>query len=234
MNFMIYITGDTHRDFTRILFLTYQNKTTIDDIIIILGDAGINFCDKVTDDSLKKQLSQEPITFFCIHGNHEKRPQTISTYKEKQFKGGTVYYEEAYPNLLFAKDGEIYNFNNKKVLVIGGAYSVDKEYRQALGYGWWEDEQPSQEIKNRILKAIKKNKNEVDIVLSHTCPYKYLPYEVFLPGIDQSTVDKSTEKFLDDIENTLNYKKWYCGHYHTEKLVDKLEFLFESVKEFDK
>ena len=127
MNFMIYITGDTHRDFTRILFLTYQNKTTIDDIIIILGDAGINFCDKATDDSLKKQLSQEPITFFCIHGNHEKRPQTINTYKEKQFKGGTVYYEEEYPNLLFAKDGEIYNFNNKKVLVIGGAYSVDKE-----------------------------------------------------------------------------------------------------------
>ncbi len=231
---MIYITGDTHRDFTRILFLTYQNKTTIDDIIIILGDAGINFYDKATDDTLKKQLSQEPITFFCIHGNHEKRPQTINTYKEKQFKGGTVYYEEEYPNLLFAKDGEIYNFNNKKVLVIGGSYSVDKEYRQALGYGWWEDEQPSKEIKNRILKAIKKNKNEVDIVLSHTCPYKYLPYEVFLPGIDQSTVDQSTEKFLDDIENTLNYKKWYCGHYHTEKIVDKIEFMFESVKEFDK
>ena len=231
---MIYITGDTHRDFTRILFLTYQNKTTIDDIIIILGDAGINFCDKATDDSLKKQLSQEPITFFCIHGNHEKRPQTINTYKEKQFKGGTVYYEEEYPNLLFAKDGEIYNFNNKKVLVIGGAYSVDKEYRQTLGYGWWEDEQPSQEIKDRIFETIKKNNNKVDIVLSHTCPYKYLPYEVFIPGIDQSTVDQSTEKFLDDIENTLNYKKWYCGHYHTEKKVDKIEFMFESVKEFDK
>ena len=83
---MIYITGDTHREFTRILFLTYQNKTTIDDIIIILSDAGINFYDKETDDALKKQLSQEPITFFCIHGNHEKRPQAISTYKEKQLK----------------------------------------------------------------------------------------------------------------------------------------------------
>ena len=231
---MIYITGDTHRDFTRILFLTYQNETTIDDIVIILGDAGINFYDKEVDDSLKKQLSQEPITFFCIHGNHEKRPEAISTYKEKQFKGGLVYYEEAYPNLLFAKDGEIYNFNNKKILVIGGAYSVDKEYRQTVGYGWWEDEQPNQEIKDRVLETIKKNNNKVDIVLSHTCPYKYLPYEVFLPGIDQSTVDQSTEKFLDDIENTLNYKKWYCGHYHTEKIVAKIEFMFESIKEFDK
>lgn len=229
---MIYITGDIHREFTRILFFTYQNETTVDDIIIILGDAGINFYDKETDDVLKKQLSQEPITFFCIHGNHEKRPQAISTYKEKHFKGGIVYYEEEYPNLLFAKDGEIYNFNNKKVLVIGGAYSVDKEYRQKLGFGWWEDEQPSKEIKNRTLEKLKKNKNKVDIVLSHTCPYKYLPYEVFLPGIDQSTVDQSTERFLDDIESTLNYKKWYCGHYHIDKEIDKIVFMFNKIEEF--
>lgn len=229
---MIYITGDTHREFTRILFLTYQNQTSVDDIIIILGDAGINYYDKETDDSLKRQLAQEPITFFCIHGNHEKRPQTISTYKEKEFKEGIVYYEEEFPNLLFAKDGEIYNFNNQKVLVVGGAYSVDKELRQQFNYGWWPDEQPNEEIKEKVLKAIKNNK--VDIILSHTCPYKYLPYEVFLSGIDQSKVDQSTELFLDNIENTVNYKKWYCGHYHTEKKVDKIEFLFESIKEFNK
>lgn len=130
------------------------------------------------------------------------------------------------------KDGEIYNFNNKKVLVIGGAYSVDKEYRQKLGFGWWEDEQPSKEIKNRTMEALKKNNNKVDIVLSHTCPYKYLPYEVFIPNIAQSTVDQSTEKFLDDIENNLNYEKWYCGHYHTDKEIDKIVFMFNKIEEF--
>ena len=30
--------------------------------------------------------------------------------------------EEQYPNILFAKDGEIYNFHGKKVMPIGGAY----------------------------------------------------------------------------------------------------------------
>lgn len=39
-----------------------------------------------------------------------------------------MYYEEKYPNILFAIDGEIYNLNSKKTLVIGGAYSVDKEF----------------------------------------------------------------------------------------------------------
>ena len=37
---MIYITGDTHRDFSR-LFKLKQNK---DNMLIVLGDAGINYC----------------------------------------------------------------------------------------------------------------------------------------------------------------------------------------------
>ena len=27
------------------------------------------------------------------------------------------------------------------------------------------------------------------------------------------------EKFLDDVEEKLDYDKWYCGHYHIEKLL---------------
>ena len=230
---MIYITGDTHREFTKILFLVFQNKTTYDDVIIILGDAGINYYNDNIDNQLKEQLSKVPITFFCIHGNHEKRPQTINTYKEKKFKDGIVYYEDKYPNLLFAKDGEIYNFNNHKVLVIGGAYSIDKEIRIAKGYGWWKDEQPSEKLKKEILEKIKDNK-DIDIVLSHTCPYKYLPHEAFLDGIEQSKVDYGTEKFLDFIEENVNYKKWYCGHFHIDKKIDKIEFLFNNVNDFDK
>lgn len=49
--------------------------------------------------------------------------------KKKIWNEGIVYVEEQYPNILFAKDGEIYNFNGKKVMPIGGAYSIDKYYR---------------------------------------------------------------------------------------------------------
>lgn len=69
---------------------------------------------------LKDSLLQYPITFFCIHGNHEERSKNIKTYKTKKFHEGIVYYEEEDPNILFAKDREVYNFNNHKVLVIGG------------------------------------------------------------------------------------------------------------------
>jgi hypothetical protein len=56
-----------------------------------------------------------------------------------------------------------------------------------------------------------------------------MPRECFLEAIDQKTVDNSTELWLDSIEKRLNYKKWYCGHFHVEKKIDKTIFLYESV-----
>ena len=51
--------------------------------------------------------------------------------------------------------------------------------------------------------------------------------------IDQSKVSKKMEYFLDKIEESINYDKWYCGHFHTEKQIDKLEFMFGRIKEFN-
>lgn len=228
---MIYITGDKHADFKDVFFFCYTNETTVNDILIVLGDAGINYFSNEKDYVLKDSLKEYPITFFCIHGNHEERPENIKTYKTKMFHKGLVYYEEDYPNILFAKDGEIYEFDNKKVLVIGGAYSVDKYFRLERGYNWYESEQPNETTKEKILKSVDEMKT-VDIVLTHTCPYKYLPREMFIAGIDQSTVDNSTEEFLDKIEEKLTYQTWYCGHYHTDKKIDKIRFMFHDIDEF--
>lgn len=63
-----------------------------------------------------------------------------------------------------------------------------------------------------------------------TCPYKYIPREAFLPMINQDSVDDSTEKWLDNIESRLYYERWYCGHWHISKRVDKLHFLFHDFE----
>ena len=143
-----------------------------------------------------------------------------------------VYVEDEYPNLLFAKDGDIYDLDGHKTIVIGGAYSVDKPYRLAYGRYWWPDEQPSQEIKDYVQKRLDGEEWKIDIVLSHTVPLKYEPVEAFLPGIDQSGVDKSTEEWLDAIENRLDYKRWYCGHYHIEKQTDRIMMLHHTIEVF--
>ena len=89
----------------------------------------------------------------------------------------------------------------------------------------------NEKIKNDVRKTLKKYNNKIDVILSHTCPFKYMPYEVFLENVNQLDVDKSTEKFLDEIENNTQYQKWYCGHYHTDKQVDKIRFMMNDIEE---
>lgn len=228
---MIYITGDTHSDFSRFESFCEKVKPTTEDIVIILGDAGLNYYNGPQDYTKKQYASKFPLTFFCLHGNHEMRPADIDSYKIKEFCGGTVWYEENYPNLLFAKDGEVYSFGGHDCIVMGGAYSVDKYERLAEGWRWFENEQPSDEIKAYVEQQLSVRSNHIDIVLSHTCPLKYEPTEVFIQGIDQSLVDQSTEEWLGRLEAKLDYKKWYCGHYHTGKKIDKLQFMFRDIEE---
>ena len=227
-----FLTGDTHGNFNRINYFCEKFETTKDDILCILGDAGINYYLNKKDYMLKQVLQDMPITFFCIHGNHEERPFNISTYITKKWNGGTVYYEEEFPNILFAKDGEIYNINGKSILVIGGAYSVDKEYRLLKGWSWFKDEQPNKEIVKYIEKQITKQRH-FDIVLTHTCPIKTEPRHMFLPFIDQSKVDKTPELLLQRIADWITFDNWYFGHFHGHWDNGKYHMLFEDYVEVE-
>lgn len=225
---MYYITGDTHGSFSRIESFCSRMQTNTEDTMIILGDAGLNFHGDWRDIMRKQSVSRLPITLFCIHGNHEKRPGNIPSYQEKLWNSGKVYYEPQYPNILFAQDGEIYRFGSIHAIVIGGAYSIDKAFRTE-GKDWWCDEQPSAEIKEFVETRLNSVDWKVDLVLSHTAPLMYEPVEVFLPGLDQSTVDKSTEEWLGRIEAKLDYKKWYFAHYHTSKKIDKIQIMYNDI-----
>ena len=141
--------------------------------------------------------------------------------------------EPQYHNLLFAVDGDTYEFGRKKCIAIGGAYSVDKYYRLSLGYNWFADEQPDERTKQTVASKLEALGYTVDVVLSHTCPYKYIPTEMFLPPIDQSTVDDSTERWLGEIESNLDYKLWLCGHYHADKSIDKVRFMFKGIRRLE-
>lgn len=59
-----YITGDTHGDFSRIAEFCESNETDRDDVMIILGDAGINYYLDGRDRDLKNDLADLPITLL--------------------------------------------------------------------------------------------------------------------------------------------------------------------------
>lgn len=228
---MVYLTGDIHGDVGTPLWLIRNYGLTPDDILVLLGDVGLNFFgNDMGDWKRKQQLNSAGVPIFCIHGNHEERPYNIPTYHEMEWRSGTVYIEDDFPNLLFAKDSCIFDLEGRTAVALGGAYSVDKFYRLQNGWNWFPDEQPSEEIRKRSEETLTNCKWKVDLVLSHTCPRKYIPIEALMSGLDQSTVDHSTEDWLDRIEERLEYKAWYCGHWHIDKRIERMHFLMHGVE----
>lgn len=229
---MIWLTGDTHGHFDHVEDFCRAHHTTRDDTLILLGDAGFNFGGGERDLACKTRVAAFPITIFSLHGNRENRPQNIPGYVEGTFCGGSVLYEPQFPNLLFAVDGEVYRFGGKDCLVVGGAYSTGKEYRLSRGLGWWPDEQPSEAVKRRVEALLAARGWQIDIVLTHTCPLRYKPLEALKKDLDQSTVDSSTEQWVDRIEENLRCEHWYCGHFHTDKRVGRLHILYHTFEPF--
>ena len=225
---MIYYTGDTHGEVEKILRFQDRMGLTADDVIVVLGDAGWNY-DMGSHDRLAKAfLKRAGITVFSIHGNHEERPYNLPKYHEAEWHGGIVYVEDEFPNILFAKDGEIYDLDGHRAIAIGGAYSVDKPFRLAYGYNWFSSEQPDEIIKACVESKLESLNWKIDVVLSHTCPQRYVPIEAFLSCVDQNSVDHSTEEWLDTIAERLDYNQWLCGHWHIDKAIDKIRFLMDD------
>ena len=229
----IYLTGDCHGGFKKIEYFVKKHNTAKSDVLIILGDAGIDYYLNSRDNKIKKKLERLPITLLLIHGNHEARPNALEGYYEFEWNGGIVYVEEKYPSLLFAKDGEIYDLNGKAAIAIGGAYSVDKWFRLRVGLPWFSDEQPSDEIKAYVEKQLSGRGWEVDYIFSHTCPEYMMPTDLFLQGLDQSKVDRSTESWLETIAKKTHFRKWYFGHFHANRSYVDFEMLYQEIKELD-
>ena len=219
---------------------TEDNKDK--NIIVLFGDAGLNYFFNQRDEKTKEKLNSFPFTYFVIRGNHEERPSICAErnpdkWHTEEFWGNTVYVENAYPNIKYAldeiaiykipyiasycegtKENDYYDegtpiWSEYLTLVIPGAFSVDKQYRLTNGWSWFEGEQLTKEERTRGWLLIE-SLLQVDLVFSHTCPCIFEPTDLFLPFIDQSMVDRTMERFCGQVEYALDYKAWIWGHYH--------------------
>ena len=225
-----FITGDKHREFNGVEDFCASAQTTKDDVLIILGDAGVNYDAGAGDLGLKRSLTKYPITLAFVHGNHEMRPWEVPGYKliDSPFGEGKVWFDEKFPNQYFFDDG-IHTLGDKTALIIGGAYSVDKYYRLMNGHRWFASEQMDEITKKKILDATAGR--HFNYVFSHTCATNYIPRDMFLSGLDQGTVDRSMEDFLQTVFNQVTFDKAYCGHWHTDRIVDKMRFVYRDYLE---
>lgn len=211
------ITGDMHgridERFDQLMSYYEPSETAI----IVLGDVGANYYLNKKDKKFKEQLNNLGYIFYCVHGNHEERPEKIKgmqTVYDENVKG-MIYFEEEYPNIRYFQIWGEYEIDNYKTLIMGGAFSVDKEYRLINHWLWFPTEQMTTREKLDCFNYAEKK--HFDLILSHTCPYSWQPFDLFLPFIDQSKVDNGMEQFFEDILQHTFFDKWCYGHFHDDR-----------------
>lgn len=151
--------------------------------VIILGDAGFNFWLNGTDKKYKKLACAYGYTIYCVRGNHEERPENLGYALEYDENVKNMVYVDAHcANIRYFVDGNEYNINGHSILVIGGAYSVDKWLSLArAGYspkeaniadpkkcGWFKDEQLTPMEMGSIWDKV--SEQSYDFIFTHTCP----------------------------------------------------------------
>ena len=216
----VWVTGDTHGDFDWLADWCHENETTREtDLLIICGDAGIMYFGQNTprETEIKCKICRCPVTLLCVRGNHESRPAHYDNICFKLIEDDPIvpsgyYYEPEWPYIRYVADGSTFNINDKRCLFIGGAYSIDKEYRQLMRWRWFEDEELALVEQHNILDKI--DHHSFDFVFTHTCPEDWQPYDLFMSGVDQSKVSKSMEYFLETVSEIISFKNWYFGHFH--------------------
>ena len=227
----IYVMGDIHGMATSFhsRISRYINNPQPNDIIIICGDVGLEYGNYIST-ALKEEMHNFPGTIYIMRGNHDTRYWRDHT---NWIQENNLLYQKEYDNIKYIKDeGGLYNIAGNNILFIPGAYSIDKEHRLDYGLPYEWEEQLTWTEQNNIIDIC--NNNNIDYVISHTCPLRLQKYfkDLFLSFINQSTVDNLMERFLDEIDSLLknNFQHWYFGHYHDDKdLEQKYTMLYKKI-----
>jgi hypothetical protein len=214
----IFITGDVHgtHDWQKLFDFNFDSFDK-SDVMIIAGDWGHIWggISSTTDKYQKTKLQALNYSFFVVLGNHENYDR-IYALPTKEAYGNTVWYEPEFPDIVYAQRGLVYNINGKKFWCFGGAFSVDVEYR-IPHRSWWSQELPTQEEMDIGLQNLQNN--EIDYIVTHTCPERFEPREKWVSFLTKEQVDKSLEKYFDRVWELKcdEIDGWFSGHYHIDK-----------------
>lgn len=242
---MIFVTGDTHSDFSRFSTKNFYEQKDMadpaDNLVVICGDFGGVWCDSETRQEKHELdwLNSKPFTLVFVPGNHENY-KALRKYPLTDFHGAKS--RKIRDHIYMIERGEIFTFEGKKFFCFGGAASHDmedgildqenwkQEARKLNKLGrysyrvrnmtWWEEEMPTQEEMKHGIQILEEHDWKVDYVLTHcasTATQAMLNRE--------ELVSDYLTDYLQSIKDKLEYCKWFFGHYHDNKNINGREVL---------
>ena len=123
---MIYITGDTHGDFSRFSAKRLRRagmELTQEDYIIICGDFGLCWAKDKTFEYHCKNFEEKPYTILWVQGNHENYDM-IGEYPLEEWHGGKVRHIIR-DKVILLERGQVFEIEGKSFFAFGGASSHD-------------------------------------------------------------------------------------------------------------
>lgn len=244
---MIYVTGDTHGDFSRFSKGAFpaQKGMTRDDCVIICGDFGGVWNDGPEQQAGLDRLNDLPFTTLFLDGNHENF-DLLAACPVMQWRGGRVQIVR--PNVLHLMRGQVYEIGGETFFTMGGAACHDigngvldledpdferkyKRLRQQKKFfrikhlSWWEQELPTREEMDGAWETLCAHEKKVDYVLTHCAPTKLQRKIQAVTGDDTHPVNELTD-FLQRVYDECEFRDWFCGHYHQPMKVEENFHLF--------
>ena len=190
----------------------YLDTGKDDDLLIILGDVGLKFRDTEENRAFDELLLSSKKKIAFLDGNHENF-NYIYSFPEEEWCGGRVH--RLTENIVHLERGYVYEIDGKSFFVFGGCRSSAKWKDLGL---WQPEEAPTEEELSRAYSNLQKYGHKVDYVLTHK-------YE---EGKGTRTEELLTLcKFIDE---KVDFKHFYAGHWHTSKRVDeKHSFIYDIL-----
>ena len=215
---MIFVTGDTHGAMSMSKFNTtnfpIQKELTKDDYMIIAGDFGLVWNKDKEEEYWLNWLGKKNYVTLWVDGNHENHSM-LDKMKVSEWNGGKVHFIN--DSVIHLMRGQVYNINGIKIFTFGGADSIDKGHR-IEGKSWWRREMPSNTEYEEGLDNLEKCNFQVDVVISHDCSQRV--FEKLMAGLWVKSLT-SINKYFEVLEEKLDYKQWYFGHYHEDRWIDE-------------
>ena len=118
---MIYITGDTHRDFSR---FTGKERASLpydlqeNDMVIVCGDFGLLWDKSSTFAFHLDWLGRLPFQILWVAGNHENYDM-LEEYNCEFWHGGKVRHIVR-DKIIYLERGQVFKIEGKKFFTFGG------------------------------------------------------------------------------------------------------------------
>ncbi len=245
---MIYVTGDCHGDFHRFT-KKQRNKLpfqlTESDYVMICGDFGLLWAEDETFGYNLKWLSRLPFKILWVQGNHENY-HMIAKYPLEEWNGGKVRHIVK-DKIILLERGQVFTIEGKTFFTFGGASSHDisegildknsptylQDYKRVsrsgqpfrvLNVSWWREELPTTEELEEGRMNLEQMGYHIDYVITHCASNRIQDaLERYHMGISFHTgwyKQDILTNFFEELEDRLQYKKWFCGHYHEDFHID--------------